>query len=642
MEYSFVKIMQCDFVEMGSENMKKVCRWTLLSCFLLTSTKALAGPNELPAPGSHRPVFVDDAMVDILSRSTQFQIADLSIGSGIGKLSHVLMSEGSRISPSLIVDNFRGGLGLSVGQSSNGGGCPFVAGTPVESDCFVRSGTAYVPRKATSSTLLDLGNNQFLYTAAEGSQFFIDGNYSAGGSNASGGIIRKIIRPNGMVVNVVWDIVSKQTPYGAIPYLRILNVSNSAGYAIKYEYASDDVNNGDIISGWSTLKRITGFNRAIENCPETALHCNFINNWPSTSLTWSMTHQYVGYELEVANAQGETASYKTDPVFRVVGFRPTTSSAEQYTWKYCQAVQASQAPPEYRPYFGEPCMISSQGGTKVINDGVKWATREGRQWNYKPQLTIGGCGCYYYNLSSDPSGRTMSISAFTNSAEPEVLVFTDNRRGKSYSFAQSDTNPLLIEGVSGEASTSYKYDSRNNVVELRRTALAGSGDSDLIVQASYPPTCSNPVTCNKPLAVVDANGNTSTADYDQVHGMPTLLSWPATAGVTKQRRISYVRRSAVYFQNDGNIRASSEGVWLPARESECRTSNWTGSTCAAGSMDEVVTEYDYGPSESISNLLLRGIVVSASGQSRRTCFTYDRMGNRISETKPRAGLSVCS
>ena len=56
-----------------------------------------------------------------------------------------------------------------------------------------------------------------------------------------------------------------------------------------------------------------------------------------------------------------------------------------------------------------------------------------------------------------------------------------------------------------------------------------------------------------------------------------------------------------------------------------------------------MTSYDYGPDTGAvgNNLLLRGMTVTADGQARRTCYGYDPQGNRIWETKPRAGLAAC-
>jgi hypothetical protein len=38
---------------------------------------------------------------------------------------------------------------------------------------------------------------------------------------------------------------------------------------------------------------------------------------------------------------------------------------------------------------------------------------------------------------------------------------------------------------------------------------------------------------------------------------------------------------------------------------------------------------------------MRGVVVTADGQSLRTCYGYNKFGDKISETSPRAGLGGC-
>lgn len=82
-------------------------------------------------------------------------------------------------------------------------------------------------------------------------------------------------------------------------------------------------------------------------------------------------------------------------------------------------------------------------------------------------------------------------------------------------------------------------------------------------------------------------------------------------------------------------------VWLLTRERFCRTTAPAGANCTGGAADEVVTDYDYGPNSGPNNLLLRGLAVTADGETLRTCYTYDALGRRISETKPAANLSVC-
>jgi YD repeat-containing protein len=69
---------------------------------------------------------------------------------------------------------------------------------------------------------------------------------------------------------------------------------------------------------------------------------------------------------------------------------------------------------------------------------------------------------------------------------------------------------------------------------------------------------------------------------------------------------------------------------------------WAGSACKAGSAGQVViNDDDYGPNSGPNNLLLRGTVVTADGQSRRACVTYDALGRKVSETTPNANLTSC-
>ena len=97
-------------------------------------------------------------------------------------------------------------------------------------------------------------------------------------------------------------------------------------------------------------------------------------------------------------------------------------------------------------------------------------------------------------------------------------------------------------------------------------------------------------------------------------------------GVIAQKRYSYVQRSARLLGGS----AAGPTVWLLDRMSLCRTGNPGGSGCALGADDEVVTAYEYGP----DNLQLLGQAVIADGQTLRTCFAYDRLGRRVSETGP--------
>jgi YD repeat-containing protein len=56
----------------------------------------------------------------------------------------------------------------------------------------------------------------------------------------------------------------------------------------------------------------------------------------------------------------------------------------------------------------------------------------------------------------------------------------------------------------------------------------------------------------------------------------------------------------------------------------------------------VLTTYDYGPTNVANNLWVRGKVVTADSETRRTCFAYDALGRKLSETAPKGTAQLTS
>jgi YD repeat-containing protein len=86
-------------------------------------------------------------------------------------------------------------------------------------------------------------------------------------------------------------------------------------------------------------------------------------------------------------------------------------------------------------------------------------------------------------------------------------------------------------------------------------------------------------------------------------------------------------------------------IWIQTATSTCRTSAATGTPCATAG-DEVRTEFDYGPDSGPNNLQLRGQTVTSTDggvtTTLRTCYGYDSLGRRISETQPNGTASLTS
>ena len=232
---------------------------------------------------------------------------------------------------------------------------------------------------------------------------------------------------------------------------------------------------------------------------------------------------------------------------------------------------------------------------------------------------------------TDPLSRTKSWTWVG-----PIELFNDPTR------LETATNP---EGDKVE----YTYDDRGNITERRVKAKPGSGQSDIVSSATYPSSCTvtgvSAMTCNKPITLTDAKGNTTSFTYDTTHGGMLTRTGPAVGGVQPKTRYSYTQRYAWIKNSTGGFSQATDGVWVLTEERSCNTStlNFATGACSAGTSDLVVTTYDYGPDTGSvgNNLWLRGVVVTSGGTSLRTCYEYDINGNRISETAPEAGLSAC-
>ncbi|HEX8626378.1 MAG TPA: RHS repeat-associated core domain-containing protein [Allosphingosinicella sp.] len=211
-------------------------------------------------------------------------------------------------------------------------------------------------------------------------------------------------------------------------------------------------------------------------------------------------------------------------------------------------------------------------------------------------------------------------------------------------------NPQYVVDPEG-IRTDLKYDYNGNVVEAKRHPKPGILNPDgtapapVVTSATFVTALSK--AANQPLTMTDARGQSTHWTYSEEHGGVESETGPAVGpgsgsgagSVTPQKRYSYDRRYARLA--DGS--AAGPPIWLLDRMSLCRTGNPSGAGCALGAADEVVTTYDYGPDQAGNNLHLLGQAVTADGQTLRTCYAYDGLGRKISETSPNgtAGLASC-
>jgi hypothetical protein len=204
------------------------------------------------------------------------------------------------------------------------------------------------------------------------------------------------------------------------------------------------------------------------------------------------------------------------------------------------------------------------------------------------------------------------------------------------SQVQSSTDP---EG----RKTLYTY-SATRLVKAETLPKPGSLNPDgttmaaLTVSATYPATpCTNALTCNKPLTTTDARNATTDYTYWPEHGAlrSELLPAPAPGAARPLKRFDYALRHAWVKDAGGVMIQSATPVWVPTSVTVCQAvAGSDPPACDPGAL-QTVTTFEYGAAGTAEALLVKGEAVSSGGTSYRTCYGYDALGRRISQTDAR-------
>ncbi|HEX8240152.1 MAG TPA: hypothetical protein VF574_10480 [Allosphingosinicella sp.] len=413
----------------------------------------------------------------------------------------------------------------------------------------------------------------------------------------------RITRPDG-------EVLTFYNKAGLFP-CRAQSIVSNRGYQIKYEYPSA-----------SAFKRskIIIINNAYEYCNPTADTCSLTMDWPSVTLSTSMPTTYATNDgrtwiLSAGGLQspGETTpgiqwttqTYLAPNVVGTYDWRVTSVTRDGQTWTYS--------------YPSSDSLLGGGSGSLIrVQDPLGNAARHRRS----PGMSGG-----------DPTTGEYSL--------PNLLVKSANELGNVREYTYNSTN--LLESVTLPEGNKHiaTYNSQGNLATHTLQAKPGSGLANIITSASYT-TSGSYVYCNQPASITDARGNTTTYTYHPTHCGVLTETLPADAnGVQAVNRYAYAQRYAWTKNSSGGYSQAATPVWVLSSMKSCRTSATVGSGCAAGASDEITVTYDYGPNSGPNILWVRGQVVTADGVSLRTCYAYDRLGNKISETSPRAGLTSC-
>ena len=403
---------------------------------------------------------------------------------------------------------------------------------------------------------------------------------------------------------------------------KLIQIASNRGYSLVFEYGANGY-----------VSKACGYNRAV--------------TWVSTTPTCTSPAPIVSYGYGAAGLANVTSV--------------TDVSGQVWGYDYNDNGNLSRLSC-VRQVNSSACLVSNIYTGDWPARVVQQVNADGGVWNYNydvpdksgddPQLP-GEPLPYSSGSYSGPEGLNAGavfgaglLNSYTESFNPEPQnPWAEVRRTTNATWDGIELHSLAYsEGNKIE----YNRDIRQNIVSEVWTPKPGSALSPVSRSTAFPDPNADDCTsvvrriCNKPLSKTDYKGNQTSYTYDPAHGGVLTETGPAdAAGVHPVKRYAYAQRYAWIKTSAGGYAQATSPLWLLTSEKTCRTSATISGACSAGASDEVTTSYDYGPDSGPNTLLLRGKVVTADGISLRTCYAYDVQGNKISETSPRAGLTVC-
>lgn len=538
------------------------------------ATSALAAPafaQSIPVPPTRE--LIDENGVDLFRGSYTVDETAASLGG----------SQGMRYRNVIRGASFTNNIDAWIQSSAN----TFYVTYGGRTDRFTKSGTTYTPTEANGATLTFNTSTQiYTYTARDGTVVTFNKSliesYNQYGNE---GLVTAIVEPDGQRLDYTYRRARFCQYYegdfctGGFSFVRRLEIVKSAyGYALKYFYVSDDLEDGSYVLNWTTVADSKLVNLAVDYCG--TLDCTLTQNWPGPNAPNHVVNSYV---------MGTSG---------VTGVRRPGSASNDITIAYTS---------------GKVSSVADHAGTTTYAYADNAGSRTVTVTNSLSQIST-----YVFNIASE------RLTAFTDPSNNTT----------SYTY---DANARLTRITRPEGNyTQFTYDGRGNVTEVRHVGKAGSGAADIVTTAAFPSTCSNVKTCNQPASTTDARGNATDYTYSTTHGGVLTVTGPApTAGATRPKQsFTYVTQQAQIKSSTGTIVGTGTNITLPQTVSQCATN----ATCA-GTADEVKTTVTYG-STGVANNLLPTQVASGDGTGALTATTtlgYDIYGNLTAVDGPLTG-----
>lgn len=503
-----------------------------------------------------------------------------------------------------------------------------------------------------------------IWTTPEGIESIYERNGNSGAQSARAGArLKEITYPNGFKLRFTTSYINAE-------------VTTNTGYMLKYQHRSK----------FETFDQMVAINLAHQYCAASATSCPS-TGWPSVTFTWPFDTPEVfkqpslpaaRYLVKMTTDAGVTdIQYEPENVcIKNSGNEDDSCARSRGVEKWFPRLKSIRTPDSTVPNYQY----------KYVNKGAMFSTSIGFDASF-------GSSYVYWGLLAT-SGQITSATLNGTDTESYGDVPTVNTPNANVTWnngeiwvtsAQYELN--VIETVTDRKSGTYIYhrDSRHFVEKYFPIAGLGPAkhyiydgprgnlslvksippsEEQVIQKAEYVPgetlmgnygRCKHPKTCNKPIWVEDARGNRTDYEYDPEgrFGNPIKITYPADKNGKRPATVYNYEPMYAYYKKDGeSITQDPDPIWMLTSEHTCMTTEATSSGCSGGASDTVKTTYEYGPQNAglPNNLLLLGKVVTAATSkggdnmeitSRRTCFQYNKYGNKIGQTEPKAKLASC-
>lgn len=514
------------------------------------------------------------------------------------------------------------------------------------------------------------GDTRFWLIASDGasSQFFDPGTGSAAVPDASGNFpaltdkrftLRYELAENGMVMTkpdgtkIIYGASAVYTNMDTCSPYDMTEIRKPDGFSIKINLytngkpGSVTTNTGfqlrsyfvprsatvDPVAWWGLNPAyVVGINNAVQYCPNTAgsqldSDCA-TSSWPKAQYIWPdnmpTTMLNGNGTFSVINPDGVRTDYYQQAYInnpshatRLVGIKRSGSSDYLRQYIYTPYVIKSG----YAFYWANELGVLS--GSSSGSDSITYSNNQTAQGLYTGSTGYQTILSAYTKPSSDSTGgRLVSVSSW------------------DYSVSLNDNGQLQAYGDKTQGiDTTYGYDARGNINSVTSRGVTQS--------ALYEDTCTtaNYKYCNSPKWVSDFKGNKTYYTYHPDSGQLATVTSPVNKqGVAAVVRYGYEKKYAKYYVNNSVAQATAPtGIWLKTTEKTCTNTATVADTCTGGAVDEIVSRFEYNS----DNLFLTGMTVTAADSTgtivtQRTCYQYDKYGNRIGETQPKANLASCN